>query len=79
MPAAGVFGAERPDLALLKALGFDERQLSSAIAWQATVATVTGYWLGAMKEKNGSCANVLNALSPPLSKQYGPRAPAESQ
>ena len=37
------------------------------------------YPLGAMKEKKGSCAKFLNAFSPPLSKQYGPSLPAESQ
>ena len=36
----------RRDLALLKALGFTERQLSSAIAWQATVAAVIGVVVG---------------------------------
>ena len=36
----------RRDLALLKALGFTQRQLASAIAWQATVAAVIGTVLG---------------------------------
>jgi ABC-type antimicrobial peptide transport system permease subunit len=36
----------RRDLALLKALGFTQRQLSSAIAWQATVAAVFGAVVG---------------------------------
>jgi len=36
----------RRDLALLKALGFAQRQLASAIAWQATVAAVVGVVAG---------------------------------
>jgi hypothetical protein len=36
----------RRDLAMLKALGFTQRQLASAIAWQATVAAVFGAVLG---------------------------------
>ena len=36
----------RRDLALLKALGFTQRQLSAAIAWQATVAAVIGGVVG---------------------------------
>jgi ABC-type antimicrobial peptide transport system permease subunit len=36
----------RRDLALLKALGFTQRQLASAIAWQATVAAVFGAVIG---------------------------------
>jgi hypothetical protein len=36
----------RRDLALLKTLGFKQRQLASAIAWQATVAAVIGAVLG---------------------------------
>ncbi len=36
----------RRDLALLKALGFTQRQLSAAIAWQATVAAVIGVVVG---------------------------------
>ncbi len=36
----------RRDLALLKALGFTQRQLSAAIAWQATVAAVVGVVVG---------------------------------
>jgi hypothetical protein len=36
----------RRDLALLKALGFTQRQLASAVAWQATVAAVIGAVLG---------------------------------
>jgi ABC-type antimicrobial peptide transport system permease subunit len=36
----------RRDLALLKALGFKQRQLASAIAWQATVAAVFGAVFG---------------------------------
>jgi hypothetical protein len=36
----------RRDLALLKALGFTQRQLASAIAWQATVAGVIGVVVG---------------------------------
>lgn len=36
----------RRDLALLKALGFTQRQLVSAIAWQATVAGVIGVVVG---------------------------------
>ena len=37
----------RRDLALLKTLGFTRRQLSSAIAWQATVTVVSGLLVGA--------------------------------
>ena len=36
----------RRDLALLKTLGFTRRQLSSAIAWQATVTVVSGLLVG---------------------------------
>jgi ABC-type lipoprotein release transport system permease subunit len=36
----------RRDLALLKALGFTQRQLAAAVAWQATVAAVIGLALG---------------------------------
>ena len=36
----------RRDLALLKALGFRQRQLASAIAWQSTVAAVFGALFG---------------------------------
>ena len=36
----------RRDLALLKALGFTQRQLSAAIAWQSTVAAVIGVVIG---------------------------------
>ena len=36
----------RRELALLKALGFIQRQLASAIAWQATVAAVIGVAIG---------------------------------
>jgi ABC-type antimicrobial peptide transport system permease subunit len=36
----------RRDLALLKALGFSQRQLSAAIAWQATVAALIGVVAG---------------------------------
>ncbi|HUC13201.1 MAG TPA: ABC transporter permease, partial [Acidimicrobiales bacterium] len=36
----------RRDLALLKALGFTQRQLSAAIAWQATIAAVIGVVVG---------------------------------
>ncbi len=36
----------RRDLALLKALGFTQRQLSAAIAWQATVAALIGVVVG---------------------------------
>jgi len=36
----------RRDLALLKALGFTQRQLSAAIAWQATVAALIGIVVG---------------------------------
>ncbi len=36
----------RRDLALLKALGFRQRQLASAIAWQSTVAAVFGAIFG---------------------------------
>jgi hypothetical protein len=36
----------RRDLALLKVLGFTQRQLSAAIAWQSTVAAVIGVVVG---------------------------------
>lgn len=36
----------RRDLALLKTLGFTQRQLASAISWQATVAAVAGVLIG---------------------------------
>jgi hypothetical protein len=36
----------RRDLALLKTLGFTQRQLASAIAWQASIATVGGIVVG---------------------------------
>ena len=36
----------RRDLALLKALGFTQRQLAAAVAWQATVAAVIGLAFG---------------------------------
>jgi ABC-type lipoprotein release transport system permease subunit len=36
----------RRDLALLKALGFTQRQLAAAVAWQATVAAVIGLVVG---------------------------------
>ena len=36
----------RRDLALLKALGFTQRQLAAAIAWQSTVAAVIGVVVG---------------------------------
>ncbi len=36
----------RRDLALLKALGFTQRQLAAAVAWQATVAAVIGVVIG---------------------------------
>ena len=36
----------RRDLALLKALGFTQRQLAAAVAWQATVASVVGILAG---------------------------------
>jgi ABC-type lipoprotein release transport system permease subunit len=36
----------RRDLALLKALGFTQRQLAAAVAWQSTVAAVIGLALG---------------------------------
>jgi len=36
----------RRDLALLKALGFTQRQLATSIAWQATVAAVIGIVFG---------------------------------
>jgi ABC-type lipoprotein release transport system permease subunit len=53
--AAGATGAlgltlaasvRRRDLALLKALGFTQGQLAAAVAWQATVAAVTGVVVG---------------------------------
>jgi hypothetical protein len=36
----------RRDMALLKALGFTQRQLAGAVAWQATVAAVIGLIIG---------------------------------
>ena len=36
----------RRDLSLLKALGFTQRQLAAAVAWQATVAAVIGLIIG---------------------------------
>lgn len=36
----------RPDLALLKTLGFTKRQLAAAVAWQASVAAVIGVAVG---------------------------------
>ncbi len=36
----------RRDLALLKTLGFTQRQLSAAVAWQATVDAVVGIVIG---------------------------------
>src|SRR5205807_3692791 len=36
----------RRDLALLKTLGFTQRQLGATIAWQATVAAVVGIVIG---------------------------------
>jgi hypothetical protein len=36
----------RRDLALLKTLGFTQRQLAAAVAWQATVAALTGVIVG---------------------------------
>jgi putative ABC transport system permease protein len=36
----------RRDLALLKTLGFTQRQLAAAVAWQATVIGVIGITLG---------------------------------
>lgn len=36
----------RHDLALLKTLGFTQRQLAAAVAWQATVAAVIGVVIG---------------------------------
>jgi ABC-type antimicrobial peptide transport system permease subunit len=36
----------RRELALLKTLGFTARQLSSVVAWQATVAVVAGAIIG---------------------------------
>jgi ABC-type lipoprotein release transport system permease subunit len=36
----------RRDLALLKALGFTQRQLAAAVAWQATVAAAVGLLIG---------------------------------
>lgn len=36
----------RHDLALLKTLGFTQRQLASAVAWQASVAAVIGVVIG---------------------------------
>jgi ABC-type lipoprotein release transport system permease subunit len=36
----------RRDLALLKALGFTQRQLAAAVAWQATVAAIVGLVVG---------------------------------
>jgi len=36
----------RRDLALLKALGFTQRQLAAVVAWQSTVAAVIGIVVG---------------------------------
>lgn len=36
----------RHDLALLKTLGFTQRQLTAAVAWQASVVAVTGVVIG---------------------------------
>ena len=36
----------RRDLALLKTLGFTQRQLMAAVAWQASVAAVIGIVIG---------------------------------
>ena len=36
----------RRDLALLKTLGFTQKQLAAAVAWQATVAAITGVIVG---------------------------------
>jgi ABC-type antimicrobial peptide transport system permease subunit len=36
----------RRDLALLKALGFTQPQLAAAVAWQATIAAITGVVVG---------------------------------
>ena len=36
----------RRDLALLKALGFTQRQLSASIAWQSTVSAIIGVMVG---------------------------------
>ncbi len=36
----------RRDLALLKVLGFTQRQLAAAVAWQATVAAIVGIVVG---------------------------------
>jgi hypothetical protein len=36
----------RRDLALLKTLGFTQRQLAATVAWQATVAAITGVIVG---------------------------------
>ena len=36
----------RRDLALLKALGFTQRQLATAVAWQASIAAITGVVVG---------------------------------
>jgi ABC-type lipoprotein release transport system permease subunit len=36
----------RPDLALLKALGFTPRQLAAVVAWQSSVAALVGIVVG---------------------------------
>lgn len=38
--------ARRHDLALMKTLGFTQRQLAAAVAWQATIAAVVGVGVG---------------------------------
>ena len=43
---AGSVRRRRLDLALLKALGFTQRQLASAVAWQATVTAIIGATVG---------------------------------
>ena len=42
----GTVRRRRPDLALLKTLGFTGRQLASALAWQASVTAVVGVVIG---------------------------------
>ena len=44
--AASVPPASGATLALLKTLGFTQRQLAAAVAWQATVAAITGVIVG---------------------------------
>jgi hypothetical protein len=41
----------RRDLALLKTLGFTQRQLATAVAWQASIAAITGVVVGVGRDR----------------------------